>query len=161
MLRHWLGVLLLGPSAWAAEKPPTVNPAPVPSQERVVSSVVPSLDYGAACWSTLTLTNLGDRVVTVEVEPHRQGGGLVGLVGLAPAVLHLNPGERSVHRLEITDESGQGWLKVREQIPSPRFAPAIAVSALPISICPQAMPNGRPSSAVDLVKPVTPCLVVV
>ncbi len=130
MSRHWLAVLLLGVSAWAAEKPPTINPAPAPSQERVVTSVVPSLDYGAACWSTLALTNLSDRVVTVEVEPHREGGGLVALAGLASAVLHLNPGERSVQRLEITDESGQGWLKVRERIPSPKFAPAIAVSAV-------------------------------
>jgi hypothetical protein len=125
-----LGVLLLGASAWAAEKPPTINPAPVVSQERVVTSVVPSLDYGASCWSTLTLTNLGDRVVTVEVEAHREGGGLVGLAGLAPAVLHLNPGQRATPRLEITDESGRGWLKVRERIPAPKFSPAIAVSAV-------------------------------
>jgi hypothetical protein len=118
MLGHWLGMLLLAAAAHAADS------------ERVVTSVVPSLDYGAACWSTLTLTNLGDRVVTVEVESHRQGGGLVGLAGLSPAVLHLNPGEHSAHRLEITDESGQGWLKVRERIPSPKLSPAIAVSAV-------------------------------
>ena len=35
-------------------------------QERVVTSILPSLDYGASCWSSVTLTNLGDRVVTVE-----------------------------------------------------------------------------------------------
>jgi hypothetical protein len=99
-------------------------------QERVVTSIVPSLDYGTSCWSSLTLTNLGDRVVTVEIEAHRAGGGLVALQGLEPAVQHLNPGERSAHRLEITDESGQGWLKVRERIPSAKLSPAIAVSAL-------------------------------
>ena len=98
--------------------------------ERVVTSIVPSLDYGASCWSSVTLTNLGDRIVAVEIEAHRQGGGLVGLEGLEPAVLHLNPGERSTHRLDIGDESGQGWLKVRERIPSAKLSPAIAVSAV-------------------------------
>jgi hypothetical protein len=117
MLRFWPGFLLLVATGYAAD------------QERIVTSIVPSLDYGAACWSNLTLTNLGDRVVTVEIEAHREGGGLVGLAGLTPAVLHLNAGERSAHRLDITDESGQGWLKVRERIPSPKLSPAIAVSA--------------------------------
>lgn len=99
-------------------------------QERVVTSIVPSLDYGAACWSSLTLTNLGDRVVTVEIEAHREGGGLVGLAGLSGMVVHLNAGEHATHRLEIGDESGQGWAKVRERIPSPKLSPAIAVSAV-------------------------------
>jgi len=99
-------------------------------QERVVTSILPSLDYGASCWSSVTLTNLGDRMVTVEIEPHRAGGGLVGLAGLNEMVLHLNPGERVSRRLEISDESGAGWLKVRERIPSPRNSPVIAVSGL-------------------------------
>ena len=37
--------------------------------------------------------------------------------------------------------------------------PPIAVSALPMSIWPQAMSYFRPSSAVALVRPVTACLV--
>ena len=76
----------------------------------------------------MTLTNLGDRVVTVEIEAHRAGGGLVGLAGLDEMVLHLKPGERVSHRLEMTDEAGEGWLKVRERIPSPKLSPVIAVS---------------------------------
>jgi hypothetical protein len=99
-------------------------------QERVVTSILPSLDYGASCWSTVTLTNLGDRVVTVDIEAHRAGGGLVALTGLQEMVLHLNPGERVSHRLEIGDEAGQGWLKVRERIPSPKLSPVVAVSGL-------------------------------
>ena len=98
--------------------------------ERVVTSILPSLDYGASCWSSVTLTNLGDRLVTVEIEAHRAGGGLTGLTGLNEMVLHLNPGERVSHRLEVTDESGVGWLKVRERIPSPKLSPVIAVSGL-------------------------------
>jgi hypothetical protein len=99
-------------------------------QERVVTSVLPSLDYGASCWSSVTLTNLGDRVVTVEIEAHRAGGGLVGLAGLDGMVLQLNPGERVSHRMEISDEAGAGWLKVRERIPSPKLSPVVAVSGL-------------------------------
>jgi len=97
------------------------------TRERVVTSVLPSLDYGPMCWSTLTLQNLGNRVVTVEVEPHRAGGGLVGLEGLSQLTLELAPGGRTSHRLEITDETGEGWLKVRERIPSPELSAVVAV----------------------------------
>jgi hypothetical protein len=100
------------------------------NQERVVTSILASLDYGSACWSSVTLSNLGDRVVTVEIEAHRAGGGLMGLAGLDETVLHLNAGEHVSHRLEVTDEAGVGWLKVRERIPSPNLSPVIAVSGL-------------------------------
>jgi hypothetical protein len=99
-------------------------------QERVVTSILPSLDYGSSCWSSVTLSNLGDRVVTVEIEAHRAGGGLIGLAGLDETVLQLKPGERVSHRLEVTDEAGVGWLKVRERIPSPKLSPVVAVSGL-------------------------------
>ena len=113
------GVLfLLGASAHAAD------------QERVVTSILPSLDYGTSCWSSVTLSNLGDRMETVELEAHRAGGGLVGLDGLSNMVFHLKPGEKVSHRLEIGDESGQGWIKIRERIPLPKLSPVIAVSGL-------------------------------
>ena len=114
-----LGVLfLLGTGAQAAEP------------GRVVTSILPSLDYGPACWSTVKLANLGDRTVTVEIEAHRSGGGLVGLAGLNEMILHLNPGEHVAPRLEVGDESGVGWVKVRERIPSPKLSPVVAVSGL-------------------------------
>src|SRR5581483_10358687 len=117
MSRFWL-VLMFAVCASGADQP------------RFVTSILPSLDYGPACWSTVTLANLSDRIVTVEIEAHRTGGGLVGLAGMSEMVLRLNPGERTSHRLEVSDESGQGWVKVRERIPSPAFSPAVAVSAL-------------------------------
>ncbi|HEX5230011.1 MAG TPA: hypothetical protein VFW44_20000 [Bryobacteraceae bacterium] len=117
-MARFLPFLLLISSAYAADQP------------RVVTSILPSLDYGPPCWSTVILANLGDRVVTAEIEAHRAGGGLVGLADLKEMVLHLAPGERQSHRLEIADESGIGWLKVRERIPSPNLSPVIAVSGL-------------------------------
>jgi hypothetical protein len=118
-----LSLLLLLASASVA------GPAAAPG-ERVVTSVLPSLDYGGSCWSTVTLSNLGDRAVTVEIEAHRAGGGLIGLAGLDQSVLHMKAGQRVSHRLEVVDEAGAGWLKVRERIPSPDLAPVVAVSGL-------------------------------
>jgi len=117
MLRILL-LILMAASLYAAD------------QERVVTSILPSLDYGSSCWSTVTLNNLGDRMVTVEVEGHRAGGGLIGLAGLDEMVLHLKPGERVSHRLEVVDEAGVGWLKVRERVPAPNLSPVVAVSGL-------------------------------
>jgi hypothetical protein len=97
------------------------------THERMVTSVLPSLDYGASCWSTITLQNLGNRVVTVEVEPHRAGGGLVPLEGVPQMTLRLQAGERISFSLSVTDENGEGWLKVREKIPSPDLSPVVAV----------------------------------
>jgi hypothetical protein len=86
--------------------------------ERVVESVLPALAYGPSCWSSLDLRNLGDRVVTVEVEAHRSSGALVPLVGHPRVVFNLNPGDSVSHRLEIQEETGDAWVKVREQVPS-------------------------------------------
>lgn len=96
--------------------------------ERVVESILPSLDYGPMCWSSLDLQNLGDREVTVEVEPHRASGGLVPFVGHTQFTMRLTPGERANYRLEIQEESGRGWVKIRERIPSPQLSSVIAVS---------------------------------
>ncbi len=63
--------------------------SPASEPERVVESVLPALAYGPSCWSSLDLHNLGDRVVTVEVEAHRSSGALVPLVGHPRVVFSL------------------------------------------------------------------------
>ena len=98
------------------------------NQARVVESVLPSLDYGPACWSSLDLENLGDREVMVEIEPHRASGGLVALLGHSQSTLRLHPGEHATYKLEIQEETGRAWIKIREQIPSPQLSSVIAVS---------------------------------
>ncbi|HWY47379.1 MAG TPA: hypothetical protein VNX70_08345 [Bryobacteraceae bacterium] len=96
--------------------------------ERVVESILPSLDYGPMCWSSLQLQNLGDREVTVELQPHRASGGLVALAGHWQSIMRLKAGERVDYRLEIPEETGRGWVKIRERIPLPQLSSVIAVS---------------------------------
>jgi len=101
---------------------------PASEPGRVVESVLPALAYGPSCWSSLDLHNLGDRVVAVEVEAHRASGALVALVGHPSVVFSLTPGESVSYRLEIGEETGDAWVKVREQVPSQRLWPVVAVS---------------------------------
>jgi hypothetical protein len=96
--------------------------------ERVVESILPSLDYGPMCWSSLELQNLGTRQVTAEIEPHRASGGLVALAGHGQSTMRLNAGEHASYLLEIQEETGRAWVKIRERIPSPELSPVIAVS---------------------------------
>jgi len=104
------------------------NSSAAESQDRVVESVLPSLDSGPACWSGVDLRNLGDRQVVVDVEAHRATGGLVPLVGHSQVMVRLNAGEHINYRLEIQDDTGAAWVKIRERIPSPRLFPVVAVT---------------------------------
>lgn len=97
-------------------------------RERVVESVLPSLDYGPTCSSRVSVQNLGDRMVVIEIESHRAGGALVALEGLAQMTQRLNAGERASYRLEIADETGEAWVKLREKVPSERFSAVVALS---------------------------------
>src|SRR5260370_3452305 len=76
-------------------------------RERVVESVLPSLDYGPSCWSTVNVQNLGDRAATVALESHRASGALIALEGLPRMALTLNPCNRSTFRLESKDQPSQ------------------------------------------------------
>lgn len=104
--------------------------SPASEPERVVESVLPALAYGPSCWSSLDLHNLGDRAVIVEVEAHRASGALVPLVEHPQVVFSLNAGQRVSYRLEIQEETGDAWVKVREQVPSARLWPVVAVSGI-------------------------------
>jgi hypothetical protein len=103
-------------------------PAVAAQPERLIESVLPSLAYGPSCWSSLDLRNLGDRVVSVEVESHRASGALVPLVGHPAMSVRLTAGERASFRVEIQEETGEAWVKVRERIPSPLLFPIVAIA---------------------------------
>lgn len=95
---------------------------------RVVESVLPSLDYGPSCWSRVEVQNLGDRAVVFELEAHRASGALVALEGLARMTVGLQPGERASYNLEIADETGEAWVKLREKVPAASLNPVVALS---------------------------------
>ncbi|HMD47798.1 MAG TPA: hypothetical protein VKG79_01815 [Bryobacteraceae bacterium] len=97
-------------------------------KERVVESVLPSLEYGPACWSSVDLQNLGDREVKLDIEAHRASGALVALVDHPQLSVDLGAGERASFRLEIAEETGSAWAKVREHVPAAALSPVIAVS---------------------------------
>ena len=97
------------------------------AQERVVESVVPALAYGAACSSTVEMRNLSDRPVVVDVEAHKASGALVAMVGHPEIAVRLSPLERSSYKLDIAEETGSAWVKVRERVPSPELSPVVAV----------------------------------
>jgi hypothetical protein len=99
------------------------------AQDRVMSTVIPSLAYGPACSSVVQLQNLSDRTVTVDVEGHRESGALVALGGLPGITIRLDPHQQGSYRLAIEEETTTAWARVREQIPSPDLTPAIAISA--------------------------------
>ena len=97
-------------------------------KERVVESILPSLEYGPQCWSSVDLQNLGDRSVTLEVEAHRASGALVALVDHPRLSMTLPAGERASFLLEINEETGSAWAKVRERVPSTVPSPVVAVA---------------------------------
>ena len=101
------------------------------SPRRFVDSAIPSLDYGKSCWSSIRVQNLGDRTVTIQVQAHRASGALVPLNGQSQMTIWLSPGETLNYRLEADGEiaAGSGWIKIREEVPSPDLSPVVAVSA--------------------------------
>jgi hypothetical protein len=96
--------------------------------ERVVESIVPSLDNNSSCWSAVELQNLGDREVAAEVEAHKSTGALAPLVGHTGIQVHLNAGEHAEYKLQLPEETTGAWVRVREKIPSPQLSPVLAVS---------------------------------
>lgn len=101
---------------------------PAASQERVMESVVPALAFGTACSSTVTIQNLSDRPVVVDVEAHRASGALAPIVGHPEITIRLGPRERSSCKPQIEEETEGAWMKVRERVPAPGLSPVVAIS---------------------------------
>src|SRR5579863_7845316 len=93
------------------------------AQPRAIDSVVPSLDYGPDCTSTFRAVNLTDHEVTAEVQGHKASGALVLLTGQSDIRVHFPAKGRVSFRLDVENESGAGWVRVREW-----DAPALAIS---------------------------------
>ena len=98
------------------------------ASDRVVESVLPSLDYSASCSSSVTLQNLGSRPITVAVEAHKSSGGLVALADHPAMDVRLYAGERASYKLRMDDETASAWVKVRETVSGTASSPVVAVS---------------------------------
>ena len=98
--------------------------------DRVVESIVPSLDYNSQCWSAVQLQNLGNREVAAEVEAHKSTGALAPLVGRTGIQVQLSAGEHAEYKLQLPEESTGAWVRVRETIPGPHLSPVLAVSSI-------------------------------
>ncbi len=99
------------------------------AQPRVIVSIVPALEYGRSCTSSVELRNLSERGVHLEVEAHRTMGGLVPLSGRPGEHVDLAPYEHVALRLEVEGESGTGWVQVRESLPA-GMSPSVAVQGV-------------------------------
>lgn len=89
-----------------------------PVQDRVVETVVPGAADAVDCTSTVEIANGGSRTAEVQVEAHRESGGLIAL---RESSKELAPGERRSYRLEPG-----AWTRVRERIRGPDEAPVVA-----------------------------------
>jgi hypothetical protein len=83
-------------------------------QPRVIESVLPGLEYSAACASSIELSNLSRRPVRVAVEGHYATGGLAPLSGHDGMQVELAALGRVSLRLESA--SGAAWAKMREMV---------------------------------------------
>ena len=93
-----------------------------------MESVVPALAFGDRCSSTVTMQNLSDRAVMVDVEAHKASGALAPIAGHPAIGVRLGPRERSSYKPQIDEETESAWVKVRERVPSPGLSPVLAVS---------------------------------
>ena len=100
------------------------------TQPRSRETILPALSSGGGCWSAVELQNLGETPVTVEIEAHREGGGLVPFTGRNGMAIRLGAGERGQYRLQIPEETANAWVKVREPIALPDRGPAVAISGV-------------------------------
>ncbi len=97
-------------------------------RERVVESILPSLDSNSSCWSVVELQNLGNREVAAEVEAHKATGALAPLAGQSGIQMRLSAGEHVEYKLQLPEETNGAWVRIRETIPSPKLSAVLAVS---------------------------------
>lgn len=101
---------------------------PAAGQERVIQSVVPALAFGPHCSSSVTLQNLSDRAVRVDVEAHKAGGALAPMAEHPEIAVRLAPHAQSRFQPKIEEETEGAWIELRERVPLPNLSPVLAIS---------------------------------
>lgn len=94
------------------------------AQPRGMETVIPALDYGSACTSSIEAVNVTGSEVEAEFEGHKESGALVLLEGQAETAVHIAPRGKVVFKLRVENEEGAGWVRIREA-----GGPALAFSA--------------------------------
>lgn len=93
-------------------------------QPRGMETVIPALDYGSACSSSIEAVNLTGRAVEAEFEAHKESGALVLLDGQSGTSVRIPGHGKAVFHLRVENEEGAGWVRIREPA-----GPALAISA--------------------------------
>jgi hypothetical protein len=96
---------------------------------RLIETVLPGLRYGPSCSSAISLQNLGEQDVSVDIEGHRSSGALVPIEGHPGMRVRLGAGEIGSYKLHIPDEEAGAWATIRERVPVDRPVARVAVSA--------------------------------
>jgi hypothetical protein len=94
------------------------------AQPRGMVTVIPALDYGPACTSSIEAVNLAGHEVEAEFEGHKESGALVLLEGQREASVRIPPRGKAAFKLRVENEEGAGWVRIREAA-----GPALAISA--------------------------------
>jgi hypothetical protein len=133
-----LGSVVLGQDLRPApiETPHATEPHNIlrPAEWTVAENLVPALSFTKLCQSHLSLTNLRDTPVKIEVEGHAQAGGLAPLIGHGSRVW-IKPGETLQYSLQLEGDNEGAWIRVRERITSPDQGPATAAESLVLWPC--------------------------
>lgn len=87
-------------------------------------TVIPALDYGPACTSSIEAVNLTGRDVEAEFEGHKESGALVLLEGQRETSVRIPPRGKIALKLQVENEEGTGWVRIREAA-----GPSLAISA--------------------------------
>lgn len=94
------------------------------AQPRTVETVIPALDYGPACTSSIEAVNLTGGEVESKFEGHKESGALVLLEGQRETLVRVPPHGKVAFKLRVENEEGAGWVRVWEA-----SGPALALSA--------------------------------
>ncbi len=119
---------LFAQAVGAATSEPSSVATKTISQPFVAESFVPALPFTQECQSHVTLTNLREIPVKIEVEGHSQSGGLAQVTGHASRTW-IQPGEVLEFTVQLDGNNEGAWFRIREHVPASEDSPAVVVRA--------------------------------
>jgi hypothetical protein len=107
----------------------TLGAGAAAAEERILESVIAPLGYGGGCSSVIRLANVSEHPISVEVEGHRESGGLTRIAGVDGNTVRLGAHESGTYKLDIAEETDGAWARVKERRLSPDDTPTVAITA--------------------------------